>query len=153
MKYLDLTDSQKYECILQYLLKECDEVMFHFPILDEKAYGIKELEADYKLYIDSKQTFLKELFNHGATQHTSRTYLDSKVGFETQIIKVKLYPELIKKIESYHLFKWLWWNGLPEDPCFFYKGKCRFVTISHEEMFYVCDEKTDSFLMQQIYAL
>ena len=150
MMYLDLTDEKKYAYILKYLLKECDEVAFHFPILDEKSYNTKELAVDYKLYIDEKQNFLKELFAHSAKQHKSRTYLDSKLGFETQIVQVKLYPELIERLKSRHLFEWLWWNGLPEDPCFFSGGECRFVTISHEEIFYICDEKKERFLVQQI---
>lgn len=151
MMYLDLTDEKKYAYILKYLLKECDEVTFYFPILDEKTYNIKELAADYKLYIDEKQKFLKELFAHGAKQHKSRTYLDSKLGFEAQIIKVKLYAELIERLKSRHLFEWLWWNGLPEDPCFFTGEKCRFVTVSHEEIFYICDEKNEKSLVQQIF--
>lgn len=150
MMYLDLTDEKKYLHILQYLLEKCDEITFHFPMLDEKSYNTKELADDYKLYVDARQKFLKELFAHGATQHKSRTYLDSKLGFETQIIKVKLYPDLIERLKSHHLFEWLWWNGLPEDPCFFYGGKCRFVTISHEEIFYICDEKKESLLVNQI---
>ena len=108
------------------------------------------MSDDYKLYIGERQKFLKELLSHGAKQNKSKTYLDSKLGFETQIIRVNLYPELIEKIKSQHLFKWLWWNGLPEDPCFFSGEECRFVTISHEEIFYICDEKRDRLLVQQL---
>jgi hypothetical protein len=139
--YLDLTNEEKYAYILQYLLEECDEVTFHFPILDEQTHNIPELADDYKLYIGERQKFLKELFSHGATQNKSKIYLDSKLGFETQIIKVKLYPELIEKFKTNHLFEWVWWKGLPEDPCFFSNNKCRFITISHEEMFYVINKK------------
>ncbi|MBE6739891.1 MAG: hypothetical protein E7565_06190 [Ruminococcaceae bacterium] len=150
MMYLDLLDGKKYNLTLQYLISKCDEVTFHFPILDKKSYDIEELSDDYKIYIDQKQKFLKELFSHGATQNKSKVYLDTKLGFETQIIRVKLYSELVEKFKSHHLFDWLWWNGLPEDPCFFSEGKCRFVTISHEEIFYICDEKTDKLLVQQL---
>ena len=150
MKYLDLRNQKKYDCTIQYLLKECDQVTFHFPILDEKTHNIPELSDDYKLYIGERQKFLKELLSHGAKQNKSKTYLDCKLGFETQIIRVNLYPELIEKFKSQHLFKWLWWNGLPEDPCFFSGEECRFVTISHEEIFYICDEKRDRLLVQQL---
>lgn len=153
MKYLDLSNQKKYDCTIQYLFKECDEVTFHFPILDKKTHNIPELADDYKLYLSERQKFLNELFSHGAKQYTSKTYLDSKLGFETQIIRVKLYSKLIEKFKSQHLFNWLWWNGLPEDPCFFSGGKCRFVTVSHEEMFYICDENKDGLLIQEITKL
>lgn len=123
MLYLDLTDNKKYSYILKYILKECDDVTFHFPILDKNLYSTKELADDYKLYIDEKQKLLKELFAHGAKQHKSKTYLESKLGFETQIIRVRLYHELIERLKLHHLFEWLWWNGLPEDPCFFSGGE------------------------------
>ena len=100
--------------------------------------------------MDEKQKLLRELFAHGATQQKSNIYQDIKLGYETQIIKVKLYPELIERFKRYHLFEWLWWNGLPEDPCFFSQQKCRFVTVSHEETFYICDERKENLLLQQI---
>lgn len=150
MRYLDLKNKENYDCTIQYLLKECDEVMFYFPIIEEETCNILELADDYILYTEEKQKFLKELFAHGAVQHRSRNYLDSKLGMDAQIIKVKLYPQLVKRLKSYHLFEWLWWNVLPEDPCFFSGGECRFVTISHEEIFYICDEKKDHLLIQQL---
>lgn len=150
MTYLDLSNEKNYNSILQYVLKECDEITFHFPILDEKKYNTNDLAADYKLYTDEKQSFLRELFSHGATQEKARIYQGVRLGYETQVVRVSLYPKLIEKIKKHHLYDWVWWNGLPEDPCFFSKKKCRFVTISHEEMFYIYDDKNDNWLIRQI---
>ncbi len=146
---LDLSDKKIYNTLLQYLIKECDEITFHFPILNEIDYSTDELENDFKLYTSEKEKFLKELFNHGATKEYSKVYQGIRLGYETLIIRVKLYQKLIEKINNHHLFDWVWWNGLPEDPCFFSKNVCRFVTISHEETFYVCDGKKDHWLIQQ----
>lgn len=150
MTYLDLSNKEKYDILLQYVLKECDEITFHFPILDEKTYSTDDLAADYKMYTAERQRFLIELFKHGATQEKTRFYQGVKLGYETQIIRVRLYPKLIERIKKYHLYDWVWWNGLPEDPCFFSENKCRFVTISHEETFYVYDDKQDYCLIRQI---
>ncbi|MBE6777133.1 MAG: hypothetical protein E7542_03360 [Ruminococcaceae bacterium] len=136
MNYWDISDISVYNNVLHNLINECDYVMFHFPILDEKKYKSNELSVDYENYIQKKQVFLKELFEHGAIQKRSMFYQGIKLGYETQIIKVKLYPELVKKFQNNHFFDWLWWNALPEDPCFFKGECCRFVTISHEEIFY-----------------
>ena len=139
--YLDLLDGKKYNLTLQYLISKCDEVTFHFPILDKKSYDIEELSDDYKIYIDQKQKFLKELFSHGATQNKSKVYLDTKLGFETQIIRVKLYSELVEKFKSHHLFDWLWWNGSPEDPCFFLKGNVDLLLYPMKKYFIFATKK------------
>lgn len=143
MTCVDLNNEKKYKILLQHIFKECDEIMFHFPILDRKKYSIEDLASDYDYYIKEKEKFITELFKNGATQKKSKIYQGISLGYETQIIKVKLYPNLMKKLEKHHLYNWLWWNGLPEDPCFFSKNTCRFLTISHEDLFYICDEKQD----------
>lgn len=150
MTCLDLSNKEKYYRLLEYVLTECDEITFHFPILDEKAYNTGDLAVDYNMYINKKKQFLEELFNHGATREITKVYQGVKLGYETQVIRVRLYPKLIEKIKKHYLYNWLWWNGLPEDPCFFSKKKCRFVTISHEEIFYVCDDKKDCEIIRQM---
>ena len=150
MTYIDLSDKNNYDILLSYILKQCDEISFHFPILDEEAYNINELAEDYKKYEHNKQELLAELFNYGATREIAKTYHGIRLGYETQIIKVKLYPKLIERIKRHHLYDWVWWNALPEDPCFFAKKECRFITISHEETFFVCDEKKDSSLLHKM---
>ncbi len=142
MTYIDLNDNN-YNDLLNHILKECDEISFHFPLLNEDDYCTGELADDYKKYMEAKQCFVNELMKHGAKQNESGVYQEIKLGYQTQIFRVKLYPGIINKLQQHHLYEWLWWNGLPEDPCFFEKGKCRFGTISHEEIFYVCDPSKD----------
>ena len=152
MTYLDLSNENKYDSLLSYVLKTCDEISFHFPILDKATYDLPELTQDYARYQHSKQEFLTELFKHGAKQKISKTYQGIRLGYETQIIRVKLYPKLIDRIRNYHLYDWVWWNALPEDPCFFVQNNCRFVTISHEKIFYACDNKLDFAIIKLMQA-
>ena len=51
---LDLSDKKIYNTLLQYLIKECDEISFHFPILNESDYSTDELENDFNLYTSYK---------------------------------------------------------------------------------------------------
>ena len=150
MKYwcLDLSEKEKYAVVLPYVLEKCDEVSFHFPILDKDKDGIGEFAEAYEKYERAKREFLEELFKNGAKRAIGKIYQDIRLGYETQIIKVKLYPALKKRIQKHHLYDWLWWNSLPEDLCFFSKGTRRFLTISHEEIFYVFDRKADSLLFE-----
>lgn len=150
MYYIDLNNTTKYNDILSYILKTCDEVSFHFPILCEERYNTPYLLEDYKKYQKAKAKLLSELFNHQAKKRTSNIYQNIKLGYTTQIINVKLYPDLIEMIKNNHLYNWVWWNALPEDPCFFSNNECRFITISHEETFYVCDNTKDSSLIKLI---
>lgn len=150
MTCLDLSNGKEYDALLQYVLKECDEVSFHFPVLDEKTYNTEDLADDFKIYTDERQKFLIELFKHGATQEKAKFYQGIRLGYQTQIVRVRLYPKLIERFKKHHLYNWVWWNGLPEDPCFFSQNKCRFLTISHEELFYVYDDKKDCCLIRQI---
>ena len=149
MIYIRLSDDLNYDAFISYVLKECDEVSFHFPILDEKEYSIPELAQDFVRYKRAQQEFLEELFKNGAIQKTSKKYNDISLGYETKIIRVKLYQKLIERIKKHHLYDWVWWNALPEDPCFYSNNECRFITISHEELFCICNEKKDSLLLNK----
>lgn len=148
--HLDLSDKSKYNYLLDYIFRECDEVTFHFPVLEEYKYVNSEFVSEYKKYMDEKQIFLNELFYHGAKQEKSKVYQGIRLGYYTKIIRTKIYPELIDKFKKHHLYDWLWWNVLPEDPCFFSGEKRRFLTVSHEEIFEVCDAKRDHLLIQQM---
>lgn len=150
MIYIDLNNKKTYNDILLYIFKTCDEVSFHFPILEEKRYNIKGLSEDYMRYEKRKKELLSELFDHGAEREISNIYQGTKLGYSTQIIRVKLYPRLTEMLQKNHLYDWVWWNALPEDPCFFCKKECRFVTISHEEIFYICNNKKDASLIKLI---
>ena len=150
MTCIDLNNKKTYDDILLYILKTCDEVSFHFPILEKKKYNIQGLSENYIRYENRKKELLLDLFNYGASREIGNTYQGIKLGYSTQIIRVKLYSQLIEMIKKNHLYDWVWWNALPEDPCFFCKKECRFVTISHEEMFYICDNQKDSSLIKLI---
>lgn len=152
MIYIDLNDKTAYNDILLYIFQICDEVSFHFPIFDEEKFNkFPDLSKDYIRYENRKKELLPEFFKHGAKQEIRNIYQGIKLGYDTRIIRVKLYPQLIEFIQKNHLYDWVWWNALPEDPCFFCKKECRFITISHEELFYVCDKKKDSSLIKKIY--
>ena len=151
MTYIDLNNKTTYNDILSYILKICDEISFHFPILEEKEYtNIQDLSEDYMKYESQKKELLSDLFKHGAKQEIGNIYQGIKLGYNTQIIRVKLYPRLIELLRKNHLYDWVWWNALPEDPCFFCKKECRFMTVSHEEIFYVCNNKKDSWIINLI---
>lgn len=147
---LDISDPRKYNILLSYIFEKCDEVSFYFPIFDENTVKIPTIAQDYIKYKSAKCEFLKELFNHGAHSQFSRRYQGMKMGFDMQIINVPLYNKLYDKFKEYHFYNWQWFNNLPEDPCFFYKKKCRFLTVSHEEMFFVCDKQLDSLVIKQL---
>ena len=150
MRYLDLNNKNNYDKILRYIFKECDEISFYFPLFDEKTKDVPELSEDYEKYMREKGTFLQELFNNGAVQEKSNVYQGRKLGLEAQIIRVKLYPRLIEKIKKHHIYDWVWWNGLPEDLCFFSKKVCRFGSVTHEEMFYINNPKNEQELLNQL---
>lgn len=147
---INVTDRAKYEYLLSYIFKECDEVSMCFPILNADGYNDPESIKELERYEKAKNDFLHELYCHGARKEISNRYNGMRLCWESKIIRVKPYPQLYEKFKKVHFYDWLWTNAMPEDPCFYKNGICRFMTISHEEQCYLCDKKADKALLAKM---
>lgn len=150
MIYIDIEhcDECKYFELLNYIFQQCNWVTFHFPNFMNKGSldirlddrGNKNLE--YGEYIKKNELLIAASLKHGGKKIITKTYNDVSLAYNTQVITVKLIKEIKEQLLQHHIFEWMYPN-LPEDICFFKDNCCRFVSETHEGVFFIKNEKND----------
>lgn len=149
-----------YDTLLNYVLENCDEFTVRIPkyTVDdcvELSESIRNsTKLMYDVYFDNACNFADTLFGqHIISTRFSNEYCSSCYGDTQKIYRIRLNQEVIEVLQTAeHLFGWKY-PFLPEDPCFYVKGKCLIETISHEGFWRLFSEdKSARFFLRKIRA-
>ena len=127
-------NEKRYNALIVYLHNCCDMVSFLVPDYDY-AEGI-DYEANIQPFMEAIQPFIVSHYRSGeyCNRLTGGTYNIYHMAFDKNIIG----PLCL----GLHLYNWMYPN-LPEDLCFYKKGKCFLKSVAHEKLCWIYAEEED----------
>lgn len=160
VKNKSIIDSQYYS-LISYLFKRCDMISFCLPnfglnIVTEKnkqafpphtPMGLyeKNEDFDFEAYKNKVLEYMKDsgIPNYIIHEYEDVEYCESIRAYLSKIYYVSFVEDTIGFfMVSQGLFQWKY-PELPEDLCFYRKGKCFLRTVAHENICEIYEDNVD----------
>lgn len=160
-------DEWTYSKLIDFLLIRCDLISYRLPnynkftVTEEALKYYPECKLgviyrdinnnDFEVYKKNIQFTLDAFEKYCIKEYEDFKYHNSIQGYDSEVKLIKLSDKLIGPLKAIGgLYDWQYPN-MPEDLCFFSKGKCFLKSVAHEKLCFIyTDDKFDMKILKKI---
>lgn len=162
---LEPLKGEKFDNFIAFLIENSDSFLFHLPnfekiMVNERnakmmkeypiGYSYEDDPENYNKYLQKMEKYLSIIKDDITAQYYDTGYLNQITSNEMKVFEVNISNNSPLFFSQARDFSMWMYPFLPEDPCFLYKGKCVYQTITHENLYflYLKGKRIERFLIQ-----